>query len=139
MQIDTDLVFDNLEQSNVRNHDRHPRIERDVSPEEADPSPSAEEHDNWLIGGVKRLKRSISNLFNGNEEHGKKPAAHHVKGGEHRAVKKAQKSHGRSKKVSKRKHRQAGPLGQQEADDYDDVSTLIDSVLENIIISYLGS
>lgn len=125
MQIDTDLVFDNLEQSNARHHhDNHPRIERDLSSEETDTS-LYEEQDNWLLGSVKRLKRSISNLFNGKEEHSKQPVTRRRKSVEHHHTKKVEKNHSQSKAASRRKHRQAqNELGQQEADDYEEeVST----------------
>lgn len=95
--MDSDLVFDNLDQTDLTNNENHHRIARDSSVEEIplDSSLPVEEH--WLSNTVNRIKRSLNNLF-------------------------SSKKNRNSQKRSKRKFTRQAPetdYGDQEEDDAD--------------------
>ncbi|XP_044266425.1 basement membrane-specific heparan sulfate proteoglycan core protein isoform X19 [Tribolium madens] len=99
-KVDSDLVFENLEQTDLTNHENHHRIARDLSDSEEnllESSPPAEEH--WLSSTVNRIRRSFNSLLSSQTN----------------------RSHSRSKRKSKRIPRQDTPEGQEEAkEDYDE-------------------
>lgn len=60
--MDSDLVFDNLDQTDSTNNENHHRIARDSVQEiSLDSSLPVEEH--WISSTVNRIKRSLNNLF----------------------------------------------------------------------------
>ncbi|XP_064212839.1 basement membrane-specific heparan sulfate proteoglycan core protein [Tribolium castaneum] len=99
-KVDSDLVFENLEQTDLANHENHHRIARDLSDSEEhllESSPPVEEH--WLSSTVNRIRRSINSLLSSQSN----------------------RSHSRSKRKLLRVPRQDTPEGQQEAkEDYDE-------------------
>nr|CAH7757336.1 unnamed protein product [Callosobruchus chinensis] len=76
--VDTDLVFDSLEQSNSNNENHHRKQKHNRIGHENDPPlvQEQEEESHWLSGTVNRIKRSISSLFSKGEDQSKQ---HHIK------------------------------------------------------------
>lgn len=95
-QVDSDLVFENLEQTDLTNHENHHRIARDSTNREEtllESSPPVEEH--WLSSTVNRIKRSINSLLSSQSN----------------------RSHVRSKRKSLRVPRQDSQGGQEEVEE----------------------
>ncbi|KAJ3632235.1 hypothetical protein MTP99_009254 [Tenebrio molitor] len=99
--VDADLVFENLEQTDLANHENHHRIAKDTSNSQEvslESSPPVEEH--WLSSTVNRIKRSINNFL---------------------SSKSKSKHNNRTKRKSHRVPRQHSLGSQEEAEeDYDD-------------------
>lgn len=88
-QVDSDLVFESVDQTNYKSDDNHHRIAR-----------SLEEDDGeyWLTHTVGRLKRSLTNLFTKRDaDVASKPDKHLGK--------------------ANRKHRQIGQIQEEEEND----------------------
>jgi hypothetical protein len=100
-KVDADLVFENLEQTDLANHENHHRIAKDTSNSQEvslESSPPVEEH--WLSSTVNRIKRSINNFL---------------------SSKSKSKHNNRTKRKSHRVPRQHSLGSQEEAEeDYDD-------------------
>ncbi|VEN36920.1 unnamed protein product, partial [Callosobruchus maculatus] len=115
-QVDTDLVFDSLEQTNSNNENHYRKQKHNRIGHENDPPlvKEQEEESHWLSGTVNRIKRSISSLFSKGEDQSKQ---HYVK------HEKREANHGKhEKKEEKGKKRKDRQIGQQETvdDEYDD-------------------
>lgn len=106
-QVDSDLVFDNLDQTNLNHNENHHRIARDSPVEEISLDSSLPVQEHWISSTVDRIKRSLNNLF---------------------SSKKTRNSQKRTKRKSTRQAPEEDYEGQVEAedeydeDDDDDVS-----------------
>ncbi|KAJ3655733.1 hypothetical protein Zmor_014851 [Zophobas morio] len=111
--IDSDLVFENLEQTDIASHENHHRIAKDTSKNEensVDSSPSVDEH--WLSSTVNRIKRHINSFLSTNSK-----VNHAERKGKSSKVPRSRSSP-RSKRKTWRVRRQGS---QEEADEeYDD-------------------
>ncbi|XP_030761231.1 uncharacterized protein LOC115886280 [Sitophilus oryzae] len=107
---DSDLVFDTLEATNLRNH----RIARESSSHSQSES-SQNEDDHWLFGTVNRIKRSIGNIFSKREDG--KNLKHHDKSSEE--IKNP--NHSKSKFENNEHHPNLLRNHRQADDDYDDL------------------
>jgi hypothetical protein len=118
-QVDADLVFENLEQTDLANHENHHRIAKDTSNSQEvslESSPPVEEH--WLSSTVNRIKRSINNFL---------------------SSKSKSKHNNRTKRKSHRVPRQHSLGSQEEAEeDYDDEEAEEDNEYNEVSCFYLS-